>query len=304
MRTAGRRRPRRSTAGISAALFLGLVVVFAAPVPAAQAAAGSVSGSVFRDFDGDGGRDAGNTDEGVQTDLPMSGIHVVAHDAHNNVVGEDTTGTDGTYSIDTDSVADGTPLRIEFDDAQRPGDDNALPGDYQSSFHGDDNRTSVRFATAGAENIDFGVLDPEDYAAHDAPIIVGIQYAGLRTRDDAADLPAVAATPWAVPNNAAPDFPDRVELATYQQVGSVWGVAFDRPQNDAYVAANYKRISDLGPLGIGGIYKITDVLHDAGALNDPAGGSVQEWLDVNSLAGVDVGSVPSATVEDSALPTA
>ena len=127
MRTAGRRRPRRSTAGISAALFLGLVVVFAAPVPAAQAAAGSVSGSVFRDFDGDGGRDAGNTDEGVQTDLPMSGIHVVAHDAHNNVVGEDTTGTDGTYSIDTDSVADGTPLRIEFDDAQRPGDDNALP---------------------------------------------------------------------------------------------------------------------------------------------------------------------------------
>ena len=53
----------------------------------AHAAPGSVSGAVFRDFDGDGIRDAGNTAAGVQTDLPMAGVHVIAYDAHNEVVG-------------------------------------------------------------------------------------------------------------------------------------------------------------------------------------------------------------------------
>ncbi|HEY5786013.1 MAG TPA: hypothetical protein VIT65_14680, partial [Microlunatus sp.] len=97
----------------------------------------------------------------------MAGIHVIAYDEHNELVGEADTGADGTYTIDTSSVADETPLRIEFDDAQR----DLLPGDYQSSFHGDDNGTSVQFALAGAEDVDFGVLEPEDYAANNAPVI-------------------------------------------------------------------------------------------------------------------------------------
>ncbi len=171
---------------------------------------------------------------------------------------EATTVANGTYRIDTSSVADGTPLRIEFDDAQRPGDAHAVSGDYQSSFHGADNGTSVQFAAAGDANVDFGVLEPEDFAAHNAPILTAIQYAGLRT-DAAGTLPTVVANPWVVPPNdpANGNFPGRVNLATYGQIGSVWGTAFDRAQNAAYVSATYKRISDLGPLGLGGIYRIT-----------------------------------------------
>src|SRR4029077_16996728 len=108
---------------------------------------------------------------------------------------------------------------------------NALPGDFQSTFHGDDNGTSVQFVRAGDEGVDFGVLEPEDFAAHNAPILTAIQYAGLRT-DAASPLPTVVANPWVVPPNdpANGNFPGRVSLATYGQTGSVWGTAFDRAQ--------------------------------------------------------------------------
>ncbi|HEY5878808.1 MAG TPA: DUF5979 domain-containing protein, partial [Nakamurella sp.] len=218
----------------------------------------------------------------------MAGIHVIAYDEHNELVGEADTGADGTYTIDTSSVADETPLRIEFDDAQR----DLLPGDYQSSFHGDDNGTSVQFALAGAEDVDFGVLEPEDYAANNAPVITAIQYAG-GLNSSAGPLPTVVANPWVVPANDPANgiFPLRTTLATYTETGSVWGTAFSRSQNAAYVAASYKRISAVGPLGLGGIYRVPGVLNDAGALAGTPG-AVQAWLDVTDI-GVDVGTVPS-----------
>ena len=289
MSRAGRARPRSSGAVVLACLVLGLVAILLGPTPTARAAAGFVTGTVFRDFDGNGIRDAGNPATGEQTDLPMADIHVVAYDAHDNRVGDDTTGADGTYSIDTSSVVDGTPLRIEFDDAQRPGNANALPGDYQSSFHGAGNGTSVRFTTAGSSNVDFGVLEPEDFGDGNAPIITGIQYAGDRN-SSGGPLATVVANPWVVPANdpANGNFPLRTTLATYSQTGAVWGMALDRSQNAAYAAASYKRISDLGPLGPGGIYRVPSVLDATGQIGSP--GAVQDWLDVGSI-GVDVGTV-------------
>ena len=53
------------------------------------------------------------------------------------------------------------------------------------------------------------------------------------------------------------------------------------------MSASYKRISDLGPLGLGGIYRITQVLDENGELNDPATGAVQNWLDVSTLTDQD-----------------
>ena len=112
------------------------------------------------------------------------------------------------------------------------------------------------------------MLEPEDYADNNAPILTALQYAGLRDLG-ASNLPAVVANPWVVPPNdpANGNFPERMNLATYGQVGSVWGTAFDRAQNAAYMSATYKRISDLGPIGLGGIYRITQVLDEDGELN-------------------------------------
>ncbi len=131
----------------------------------------------------------------------------------------------------------------------------------------------MQFAAAGADNVDFGVLEPEDFADNNAPIVTAIQYAGLRTAAGSTNLPAVVANPWVVPANdptppANTTYPGRVDLASYGAVGSVWGTAFNRPQNAAYAAATYKRVSDMGPLGLGGIYRIPNVVNQTtGALN-------------------------------------
>ncbi|MDH2413348.1 SdrD B-like domain-containing protein [Nocardioides sp. CER19] len=272
---------------------MGITTLGVVNAPPSHAAPGTVSGLVFQDFNGNGTRDPGNTASGVQTDTGFPGVTVTAYGPHNEVVGTDVSGADGTYSIDTSSVADGTPLRIEFSDANG-GTAAQLPREFQSSFSGEDNGTSVRFVDAGAENVDFGVLEPEDYADDNAPIMTAIQYAGLRSAPNAAGLPALVANPWVVPANdpAVGNYPGRVDLATYGEVGSIWGDAFDRPQNAAYAAATYKRLSELGPLGLGGIYRIPDVLDPATGAVSGSPGTPEPWLDVTTL-GVDVGTVPT-----------
>ena len=63
-------------------------------------------------------------------------------------------------------MADRTPLRIEFDDAQHPRPSaRRLPIVLPRR----DNGTSVQFADAGAEGVDYMVLEPEDYADNNAP---------------------------------------------------------------------------------------------------------------------------------------
>ena len=160
------------------------------------------TGTVFRDFDGDGARDTGDASAGIQTDLAISGIGVRAYDELNNLVGTTTTGANGTYTLDTPSVAAGDPLRIEFDDAQQP--DNPLPGDYQSSFNGANNGTSVQFADAGDTGVDYMVLEPEDYADNNAPDS-DRHPVRRRAHERRVDwLPAVVANPWVVPPTTRP----------------------------------------------------------------------------------------------------
>ncbi len=292
------RGSRAARASLAFAVAATIMVVGIGQAPPSYAAPGSVTGSVFQDFDGDGTRDAGNTAAGVQTDNGFAGVTVTAYGPHNEVVGTAATAANGSYTINTTSVPDGTPLRIEFTDANG-GTTAQLPGDLQSSFHGVNNGTSVRFAAAGATNVDFGVLEPEDFADNNAPIITAIQYAGLRTAAGSTDLPAVVVNPWVVPANdptppANTTYPGRVDLASYGAVGSVWGTAFNRRQNAAYAAATYKRVSDMGPLGLGGIYRIPNVVNQAtGALN-PSPGAVEQWLDVDALPGVDLGAISSS----------
>ena len=57
----------------------------------------------------------------------------------------------------------------------------------------------------------------------------------------------------------------RVTLATFQQVGSVWGTSYIRNGNRMLVSPTVKRMSGLGPGGLGAIYQINDVLNPNGS---------------------------------------
>ncbi len=293
-----KRGSRAARVCLACATAVAVTVVGIGQAPPSYAAPGTVTGSVFQDFDGDGTRDAGDTAAGVQTDLAIAGIH-------GHRVRRAQRGGRRPQPPQPTAPTRSTPPRSPT--GRRCGSSSTTPtaaprpcsGDYQSSFHGANNGTSVQFAAAGDEDVDFGVLEPEDYAANNAPIITAIQYAGLRTASGLHQSAGRrgqplgrAATNRPRPRTALPG-PRRPWRRT-AQVGSVWGTAFDRRQNAAYVAASYKRISDLGPLGLGGIYRIPDVLDQTtGALNRVPRAPSSTWLDVATLChGVDVGTVP------------
>ncbi|PJJ73225.1 SdrD B-like protein [Diaminobutyricimonas aerilata] len=279
-------RAPRSLAGATAFLVAvtGLTLAGAAP---ASAADGTVSGYVFRDFDGDGIRDTTTgTATGAAVDAGLAGVIVTAYDA----LGESWTAAsqaDGSYSLLVDD-AHSDALRLEF---------TGLPAGYEPGpVHGPSgsNGTSVQFVTVGTSGADFAVNAPEDYSQGNAPLVTAIQWAGSPVPADGgtkAGEPALAGVSYgdgyARPEGGQPTgFPNRVTLATFGEVGAVSSNVYQSSSNSIFTAAVYKRQSGLGPLGLGGIYRVTDAMVG----NEPSGaGAVENWLDVEAI-GIDVGA--------------
>ena|GEM_PF-694989 len=273
---------RRATAALAAgALALTGVVAFAAP---AHAAAGEVSGTVARDFNANGVRDAGDVNAGVPADIGVEGVRATAYDALGAEVGSDLTDVNGEYTIDTSAVADGTPLRVEFSE---------LPDGFFPSRAGADNGTSVQFVAAGAEDVDFLIEHPDDHSQSNAPLFTAIQWPALPSGTNA-NQAAIVGTPWNTVESTGSTFATRTTLATYSQVGAVWGLSYDQTGNDLYAAATYKRMSGLGELGLGGIYRINDILSASGATQ--SGRTTTPWVDVQGLPVVGGGTVDLGTV--------
>ncbi|MCB0139510.1 MAG: hypothetical protein KDE50_06325, partial [Caldilineaceae bacterium] len=74
------------------------------------------------------------------------------------------------------------------------------------------------------------------------------------------------------------------KLALNSQMGPAWGVAYQRSTQTYFAAAVLKRHVGFGPLGPGGIYAINN--------SNPAAPVVQQFVDLNTLAGVNVGTDP------------
>jgi hypothetical protein len=275
------------------------VVVLGAPAPA-EAATHTVTGTVFRDYDGDGILDTGAARTGIQTDVGLGGVTVTATDAAGTswtATSSAAAATLGQYSM---SVVDpvSTKLRISFN----------TPTGYQPSAHaasgaGVRSNTSVQFIdVASTTTASYAVDVPEDYSQNNPPVVTTIQWAGVRTSTGDASSPTIVSVPWGssytLAGGAAPEpdwdttYPNRTTFATFTQTGSLWPTVYDPKSDSVFAAAVYKRHSGMGPLGIGGIYRVTDSLTAAGAAN--ASATLSNWLDVSTI-GINVGTVLADT---------
>lgn len=284
--SASHSRIRRLVSSVAAGvLVLTGAVAVTAPAQAAGDVDGTVSGIVFQDFSSSGWHTTGAAAIGVPANRPVEGVTASAYDAQGDLVGTAVSAADGTYDL---AVADAfsDDLRIEFSD---------WPEEYEPAFaaQGDEppsaigaNNTSVQFValSGGAvEDVDFGLVVPDQVVQTNAPIATAIQYAGLTTSVSGAES-AVVAQPWSlIGSSDAGGWPpaQRQTLATYGEVGSTWGLTFNRTTNAMLVAAVFKRMSDLGPLGVGGIYRVADVLNADGSVS--AGASAAPLFDVDGL---------------------
>ena len=137
----------------------------------------------------------------------------------------------GTYDITIAPVlSDGTPLRIEF---------TGYPAGFVDSFNGTSNATSVQFTTVGATNVNFALHRTTDYSrGTSTPLLTAIQVNGSPDLDygntTAANAmeatirsqPAITAV---LPVNAVHTVTNPATvtntLATFGEVGAIWGVA-------------------------------------------------------------------------------
>ena len=122
-----------------------------------------------------------------------------------------------------------------------------------------------------ATGVDFGLVIPDQVIQSgrsdcDCHPVCG--YSDLHPDRFAADRPTLVAQPWSkVGSSDTPGhLAQRTELAKFGQVGSAWGVTYNRVTNAMILAASLKRMSGLGTLGLGGIYRVPDVLRADGSI--------------------------------------
>lgn len=270
------------------ALALGGAVALSAPASAAPA--NQVSGTVFRDFNGNGVLDSGDARSGKATDEGIAGVTVTATDGAGKIIDVVTSAGNGDYVVAADAVDLGEPLRLTF---------SGWPEQYQpsgTSSKNSTNGTSVQFVNVGDAEVNLALNAPEDFSQDNPPLVTAIQSAGAPDRalnGNVVDYPAIVSIPWSAQfssGNGQGDgqYPNRQTLATFGEVGAVGSLAFANGDQDyIYAAATYKRHSGLGELGIGGIYRVPVTVDADGKAT---GEAVTPWLDVVNDLGVDVGT--------------
>jgi hypothetical protein len=119
---------------------------------AVDAAAGTVTGTVFNDFDVDGTRrTTDDTTNYLKAEPGVAGVTVRAFDATGTLVGTAVTASDGSYTL-TVASASTNDVRVEF----------TVPDGYESSFAPAGGST-VQFVSFSATNVDLGIQIPGDY---------------------------------------------------------------------------------------------------------------------------------------------
>lgn len=258
-----------------------------------------IRGVVFRDYNANGLQDQNNSiDGGVGgvtvtasciTSLGGDGVPGTADDVLTTFPAV-TTAADGSYTIATSGVIAVTPprqsCRLEFTN---------LPAGDESSAHGsgagDTSGTSVQFASPGSTRVSFGINTPVDYCQNNP-------YLATDCWENGNPLPAGSPSgdgKWIVsfPYNSNGTSPTTVEVAKGREVGTTWGLAYDRYNKRLFAAAFLKRHAGMGPEGPGAIY-VTNMTNPA------APGAPSLFVDLVDL-GVNVGTIPSNTARG--LPT-
>ena len=243
-------------------------VTLPAACPPTPCSGNNVGGTVFNDFNADGIRQAGES-----TGIPN--VIVNAYDCAGNLVGSDATDTNGAYSI-TAVTAGSYPLRLEF---------TSLPTYAgMGTPAGTDGRTTVQFINAPTCNANLGALDPTDYCQNNPKLVVPCYVYGdpLPAGSPSGARDALVGFDYATAGLM--DMTKMQHAATAAQVGTLWGVAYNKFTKKLFSSATVKRHAGLGPLGIGGIY-VTNMANPNAPTTTP-------FLSVTSL-GVDVGTIVS-----------
>ncbi len=213
----------------------------------------SLSGIVFRDYNGNGQKNNISS----FNEPYVSGITVKAFNAANMQVGPTkTTDASGAYSFTTGEIPNGTPVRIEF---------SGLGTNDYPSANGTQNGTNIQFVTTGAGvTANFAINANDDYwnnNTNPSPSFLviaarrGYAVGGFQaTEGTVLQANTTLTGPYNPANSATPPTGTITTVATQEQTGSLFGLALQKKQQRYFAAAILKRAVEVGPQGLGGIY--------------------------------------------------
>ncbi len=243
-------------------------------------AAGTITGVVFEDFNGNGVRDtattvpnssgAGATTQAV--DRGWAGLTISAYDSDGVLRGTAISGAGGVYSL----VATGTgPYRVEFTN---------LPAGYRPSAQAPGatgNGTTVQFVSDGdTADVNLGILDGASYCQNNPTLVTSCYVFGDQTTGDFSTSPVLVDFPYAAGANSGVEADYFVPgthtlMVPANQIGSVYGLGYARGATSLYAGAFMKKHAGFGPSGTGAIYAVN------------AAGAAVLFADLNAIFGAN-----------------
>ncbi len=236
--------------------------------------AGTITGRVFQDFNGNGSFDAAPTISndgfgtiGVAIDRGIPNVQVRAYNsagANATTGGVVTSNATGDYSLTTNDVGAG-PYRLEF---------TALPTGYFPSARSTDSvnggtatnsGSTVQFVSAGATNVNLAINYPTDYSQSNPEVVAAVYEFGDQITGANNSQTVLSSFPYSAGStdtsaSATAAFFDMAASTPLtmpaNQVGPVFGLAYARRTRLVYAGAYFKRHVGFGPQGPNAIYVI------------------------------------------------
>ncbi|WP_370355705.1 SdrD B-like domain-containing protein [Catenulispora sp. EB89] len=217
---------------------------------AAHAAAGdgTLTVQVLRDFFGTGVINA-------TMDTPQQGMAVGVSDAAGHEV-QGVTDATGKFVMSSSTVLAGGQYRVDVTvPAAYAGYLQAAPASTAAN-HFDSFTSFVDLAAGKDASVITGVWNPADYTNPDHKYYVPVQTPAVSTSGTPADPQgrALVAVDPAARGTCTPPTNCPTVLNTQGEVGTTWGLAYDKYQNRIFQSAFAKRYTTYGPAGGGAIY--------------------------------------------------
>ena len=230
-------------------------------------APGVIQGRVFNDanFDGLLGRD----------EVGVSKIAVNVYDSENTLVAKASTDEKGFWMAE--SLDDALKYRVEL----------VIPTNLTSSIKSTPRTieagAKVQFAQPNTRDVNFGVYDPSQFIETNPRLITPCYIGG--NSSGAED----ALVQWRY-NDIGEGDDNKLTSAEASQVGSLWGVAYNRQDGKVYTSAVLKRHVGLHESEAGGGL-------DAIYISDPYSSKPNSelWLELQDDLRIPVGSIPNNT---------
>ncbi|HRK82676.1 MAG TPA: GEVED domain-containing protein [Saprospiraceae bacterium] len=208
---------------------------------------GQVTGTVFRDYNGDGVKQG--------TEPLVAGVVVNAYLA-NSAVPCGTTTTSGAAAPNYTLTGCGSSaVRVEF--VIPSSGACSLDSDFDfTSTGGNSYGSSVQFATGTSSNVNFAINTPADYTGNVSANVPSVYVTCFVNGDPLTTSAGTGDALVGIPYTASGTTPAATHIATAAKIGSAWGLAYSPQAKRIFTSAVLRRHVGLGPQGSGAIYMI------------------------------------------------